>query len=80
RRCKTDATSVNSDARSSGDDDAKNLAKRDTNLIWRALENSSLSKDDKELLINIAGSVLIHAPLANGGAATGPTYLQPSID
>jgi conjugative transfer pilus assembly protein TraH len=80
RRCKTDAVAVNSDARGSSDPDAQALADRDINVMWHALRATTFTRDEKETLLNIAGSVILRGPLANGGDQATPQVIDAPID
>lgn len=79
-RCKDNVDSVNTDVKASSDPAVAILAQRDMNLIWEALKDSSFSKDEKELFLNIAGSVLLYAPANNGGDPKLPIALSPAVE
>lgn len=79
-RCKSDAPAVNTDAKASADPDIKQIAGRSVNLIWDALSNTTLSKEEKEMFMNIAGTTVMTDALSNGGVAKQPQSIDPSID
>lgn len=80
-RCKSDSTSVNTDAKNSIDPATANLAQRDINLVWNALStNSSLDSDTKEMLLNISGTILLFKPTNNGGSGQSPQEVDATID
>ena len=79
-RCKTNAPAVNADAKASADLDIKKIAGRNVNLVWDALSNTTLGKDEKEMFMNIAGTVVLWNALDNGGAARSPETYEPSVD
>jgi len=80
RRCKEDAPVVNSDANNSSDPQIKAQARKNVNILWDAMSGSSLSQDEKELLINVAGTIILKDPLSNGGDGSSPIQIEPSID
>lgn len=80
-RCKADPVAVNTDAKSSANPDAKALAERSMNILWEALSGSTLTVDEKETLLNIAGSLITKPGLDSGdGKGGSPLPLDPSID
>ena len=79
-RCKSNAPAVNADAKASADPEVKKIAGRNVNLVWDALSNTALSKDEKETFMNIAGTVVLWNALDNGGAAKSPETYEPSVD
>ncbi len=79
-RCKSNAPAVNNDAKASGDPETRKLAGRNVNLIWDALSKTSLSKEEKEMFMNIAGTVVLWNALDNGGVAKNPEVKDPSVD
>ena len=79
-RCKSNAPAVNTDAKASADPDIKKLAGRNVNLIWDALANTTLSKQEKEMFMNIAGTVVLTDALDNNGKPANPKLYDPSVD
>jgi conjugative transfer pilus assembly protein TraH len=79
-RCRDSASAVNADTAASSDPATKEMAQRDINLIWDALRDSSLTTDEKETFLNIAGSVLMFKAANNDGQPQSPRDLDPSID
>ena len=70
--CKDNAASINQT--NATDPSTKKIAPRDVNIMWDALENTMMSKEDKELLINLVGTS--YRQVAKDDA-TGP---QPFVD
>lgn len=79
-RCQSNPTAVNADAKASGNADIRKVAGRNVNLVWDALSNTALSKDEKEMFMNIAGTAVLWNALDNGGTAKAPESYEPSVD
>lgn len=79
-RCKANAPGVNADTKASADPETRKLAGRNVNLIWDALSATSLSKEEKEMFMNISGTVVLFNALDNGGVARRPEVKDPSVD
>lgn len=80
-RCKAGLAETNNAAKNSGNAAVKALADRDINLIWDALSHSTLSSAEKEMFMNIAGTIIIRKPANDAGEAPSiPTPYDPSID
>lgn len=81
KRCKIDPKATNDAAKASADPKIRALADRDINLIWDSMEGSTLSTVEKEIFLNIAGSIVIYKPASNFDAEPKtPTPFEPSID
>ena len=80
-RCKAGVSGTNNDAKASGNPALRELADRDINLIWDALKASTLSTAEKEVFMNIAGTIVIYKPAnaANEQPAM-PKPFEPSVD
>jgi conjugative transfer pilus assembly protein TraH len=81
-RCKTPGgvSSTNAQAKASGVAETVEMADRDINLIWEALSKSTFSKDEKEVFMNMAGTVIVYKPANNGDKPKMPLPLEPGID
>lgn len=79
-RCRGDAATVNKDVRDSGNQAVAALAQRDINLVWDALKDSTYTKEEKELFMNVAGTMLLFKAENNGGAARMSEFRDPSVD
>lgn len=77
--CKDDAPAENASAATDADPAIQAMAQRDINIIWDALSKTSLTHDQKELYMNITGSVIIHAKKADGGGADTNTHIEPVV-
>lgn len=81
QRCKAGVSSTNNDAKNSGDPKKQALADRDINLIWEALKASSLNAQEKEVFMNIAGTVILYKPAnAADEEPAMPKPFEPSVD
>lgn len=81
RRCKVGVSSTNADAKASTDPKKKALADRDVNLIWEALSASTLSTQEKEVFMNIAGTIILYKPAnAADEQPSTPKPFEPSVD
>jgi conjugative transfer pilus assembly protein TraH len=78
-RCRGAQSVVNSDARNSGNRDLQALAKRDVNLMWEALRDTSYTRAEKEMFMNIAGTIILFNSPENTDPRT-PLYIDPSIE
>lgn len=72
--CATGADTINAQGEASGNPALAGKPPRDVNVIWEAMSQSSLSKDEKEIVMNMVGTVLIYA-----SSDTGPKSIDPSI-
>lgn len=82
-RCKSPSegpSSVNKDVKGSQDAQKAALAARDINLVWDALKNSSYTKDEKEMFMNIAGTILLYKAANNGDIPRRSEHRDPSVD
>lgn len=80
-RCKAGVSGTNNDAKNSADPKKQALADRDLNLIWEALSASSLNTQEKEVFMNIAGTVIIYKPAnAADEEPAVPKPFEPSVD
>ncbi|CAD5366849.1 exported hypothetical protein [Rubrivivax sp. A210] len=80
-RCKAGVAATNAAAKASSDPRQRELADRDVNLIWDALSGSSLSAQEKEVFMNVAGTVIIYQPAnATDEKPAMPKPFEPSID
>ncbi|OYV01792.1 MAG: hypothetical protein CFE45_03290 [Burkholderiales bacterium PBB5] len=81
QRCKAGVTATNNDAKSSGDPKKQALADRDINVIWEALKSSTLSDQEKEVFMNIAGTIILYKPAnAADEEPAIPKPFEPSVD
>ena len=82
-RCKSPTegpASVNNQVKGSQNPDQAALAARDINLVWDALKNSTYTKDEKEMFMNIAGTILLYKAANNGNIPRRSEYRDPSVD
>ena len=80
-RCKIDVKATNDAAKASADPKVKALADRDLNLIWDSMQDSTLSKEEKEVFLNIAGTIIIYKPANNTESEPRvPTPYEASVD
>ncbi len=81
-RCKVPggAEATNAAAKASNDPNVAAMADRDINLIWQALSGSTLNRQEKEVFMNIAGTVLIYKPANNGEKPKTPQPYEPAVD
>lgn len=80
QRCRITTTQTNEDLANSSAPDKDAYVARDENLVFAALAKSSFTQADKELFMNIAGTVLLYAPARHGDTPQTPKYLDPSVD
>lgn len=81
QRCKAGVSGTNTDAKNSGDPKKRALADRDINLIWEALQPSTLSVQEKEVFMNIAGTLILYkAANATDEEPAMPKPFEPSVD
>lgn len=78
--CKDDAPAENASAATDADPAIQAMAQRDINIIWDALSKTALSHSQKELYMNITGSVIIRAKKADGDGADTNQYLDPPVN
>ena len=82
-RCKSPTegpASVNSRVKGSQNPDQAALAARDINLVWDALKKSPYTKEEKEMFMNIAGTILLYKAANNGNVPRRSEYRDPSVD
>lgn len=78
--CKgADAATVNKNAAEGSDAANKKIATKTMNLVWEALGKTALTKDEKELLMNLTGTVIVYAKHDSDGAGRAPVWIPPSI-
>jgi conjugative transfer pilus assembly protein TraH len=70
--CKDNAASINK--ANANDPATKEIAPHDANLMWDALAKTSLTKEEKELIINIAGTVVLRV---SPDDSSGPPQPKP---
>jgi conjugative transfer pilus assembly protein TraH len=80
KRCKVSQTATNDAAKSSSDPAIKQLADRDLNLVWAALQASSLSTEEKTVFLNIAGTIVVFKPSNHGDQPVTPVEYPPAVD
>lgn len=73
-----DAAKVNNEAANGSDAQAKKIATKTMNLIWEALGKTALTRDEKELLMNLTGTVIVYAA-DDDGIPRAPVWIPPSI-
>lgn len=78
--CKDNAPSVNASAATDPDPAIKAMAQKDINLVWDALSKTDLTHDQKELYMNITGTVIIHAKKSDGAGADTDRPVPSVID
>jgi conjugative transfer pilus assembly protein TraH len=80
-RCKAGISETNNALKASGNLALREMADRDINLIWDALSASTLSAAEKEVFMNVAGTVIIYKPAnANNEQSSMPKPFEPSVD
>ena len=80
-RCKAGVASTNNDARNSSNPKINALVDRDINLVWEALSSSTLTVQEKEVFMNVAGTLIIYKPAnAVDEEPAMPKPFEPSID
>lgn len=67
--CKDHAPNENAAAATDPDPAIRTVAQRDINIIWNALSKTSLTHDEKELYMNITGTVIIRAKKSDGSGS-----------
>jgi conjugative transfer pilus assembly protein TraH len=78
--CQNQSVSMNNQAKASEDPEAKALASRDINLVIDALKESSYSREEKELFMNVAGTILLFKAANNGGSPRRAETRDGSVD
>ena len=76
-KCQNNAAGLN--ASNASNPKTAAVAARDSNLMWDALTNTSLTLEEKELLINLVGTVVRRAAKSNTEGASLPQVIDPSI-
>jgi conjugative transfer pilus assembly protein TraH len=78
--CATNAPSVVKNAADSGDPNVRNATFVKGNVIWMALNQvaGAISREEKELIMSVIGSVILYPP-ADDGSGAAPRYLEPTI-
>jgi conjugative transfer pilus assembly protein TraH len=80
-KCKVNAPSEAKASVSAGGDRAVTSVTKDTNIIWESLKSSSLSKEEKEMYMNISGTIIMYAdPTDPSAKRRGPQELVPSVE
>jgi conjugative transfer pilus assembly protein TraH len=78
--CSTNAPAVVKNAANSGDPNVRNTTFVKGNVVWQALNQvgGSISRQEKELIMSVIGTVVLYPPEDDGSGAT-PRYIEPSI-
>jgi len=78
--CATNAPAVVKNAADSGDPNVRNATFVKGNVIWMALNQvaGAISREEKELIMSVIGSVVLYPP-ADDGSGAAPRYLEPTI-
>lgn len=76
-QCKDNAGSTN--VAQAADPKTKDVAPHDANLIWDALASTSLTKDEKELFINLVGTVVRRVAKDDTSGSKLPQRREPTI-
>ena len=78
--CATNAPAVVKNAADSGDPNVRNATFVKGNVIWMALNQvaGTISREEKELIMSVIGSVILYPP-ADDGSGAAPRYLEPTI-
>jgi conjugative transfer pilus assembly protein TraH len=78
--CSTNAPSVVRSAANSGDPNVRNATFAKGNVIWTALNRvgGSISQEEKELIMSVIGTVVLHPPQDDGSGAV-PRYFEPTL-
>ena len=78
--CATNAPAVAKNAASSTDPNVRNATFIKGNVVWMALNQvgGTISRQEKELIMSVIGTVILDPPADDGSGAT-PRYIEPSI-
>jgi conjugative transfer pilus assembly protein TraH len=78
--CSSNAPAVVKNAANSGDPNVRNATFVKGNVVWQALNQvgGSISRQEKELIMSVIGTVVLYPPEDDGSGAT-PRYIEPSI-
>jgi conjugative transfer pilus assembly protein TraH len=78
--CATNAPAVVKNAADSADPNVRNATFVKGNVIWMALNQvaGTISREEKELIMSVIGSVVLYPP-ADDGSGAAPRYLEPTI-
>ena len=78
--CASNAPSVVRTAASSADPNVRNATFAKGNVTWNALNQvgGSISRQEKELIMSLIGTVVVTAP-ADDGSGAGPRVLEPTL-
>lgn len=78
--CATNAPAVVKTAANSADPNVRNATFVKGNVTWLALNQvgGSISQQEKELIMSVIGTVILHPPADDGSGAT-PRYAEPTI-
>ncbi len=78
--CATNAPSVVKTAANSADPNVRNTTFVKGNVTWLALNQvgGAISRQEKELIMSVIGTVILHPPADDGSGAT-PRYAEPTI-
>jgi conjugative transfer pilus assembly protein TraH len=78
--CATDAPAVVKTAADSADPNVRNATFVKGNVTWLALNQvgGSISREEKELIMSVIGTVILYPPADDGSGAT-PRYAEPTI-
>lgn len=64
--CQSQAPDINAQAVNDPDPNISGAAQRDINIMWDALKKTKLTHDEREMYMNIAGTVIVRAKRADG--------------
>ncbi|MFN4266408.1 MAG: conjugal transfer protein TraH [Aquabacterium sp.] len=78
--CKDHAPEENEKGKKDSDPAIRAMAQKDINLVWDALSKTKLTHDQKELYMNITGSIIIRAKKADGAGADTDRPVDAVID
>ncbi len=78
--CATNAPAVVKSAANSSDPNVRNATFVKGNVVWMALNRvgGSISREEKELIMSLIGTVVLHPPEDDGSGAV-PRYFEPTI-
>lgn len=77
--CATNQNSVNAQARNSSNPQIKEIPPRNINIVWQALKNTSFSKTEKEMFMNISGTYVFRVSGDDSQQAPAPVYYPPTV-
>ncbi len=66
-KCQDQAPDINANASQDANPAVRAVAQRDVNIIWDALKNTKLTHEQRELYMNVTGTVIVRAKRDNGG-------------